>query len=150
MQLLHLDDLATAVVLAATARLDGIFNVAPDGWVSGEDARALAGDPPRLSLPTWVVTALTSVGWRWKVGRMPPGLVPYTMHPWVVANDRLKAAGWSPGHTNDETFVYATTGTPWSRLNPKRRQELALGATAAGAVALAAGAFASIRRLRRR
>jgi nucleoside-diphosphate-sugar epimerase len=150
MQLLHLDDLADAVALAAHDRLDGIFNVAPDGWVSGEDARALAGAPPRVSLPTWAVTALASLGWRWKVGRMPPGLVPYTMHPWVVANDRLKAVGWTPGHTNEETFVDATTGTPWSQVSPKRRQELALGAATAGAVALGVGAFAAVRWLRRR
>jgi nucleoside-diphosphate-sugar epimerase len=150
MQLLHLDDLAAAVELATLERLDGIFNVAPDGWVSGEDARALAGDPPRVHLPTWAVTALASLRWRWKVGRMPPGLVPYTIHPWVVANDRLKAAGWAPVHANEETFVDATTGTPWSRLSPKRRQELALGAAGAGALAAALGVFAVVRRLRRR
>jgi nucleoside-diphosphate-sugar epimerase len=150
MQLLHLDDLAAAVELAAVERVDGIFNVAPDGWVSGEVARALAGDPPRLRLPAWAVTGLAALAWRWKVGRMPPGLAPYTAYPWVVANDRLKAAGWSPKHTNEETFVDATTGTPWSRLSPKRRQELALGAATAGALAVAGGAFAVARRLRRR
>jgi nucleoside-diphosphate-sugar epimerase len=149
MQLLHLDDLADAVALAACRRLGGIFNVAPDGWVSGEDARALAGAPPRVSLPTWAVTALAGLGWRWKVGRMPPGLVPYTIHPWVVANDRLRAAGWAPAHTNEETFVDATTGTPWSQVSPKRRQELALGSATAGAIAVAVGVFAVVRRLRR-
>ena len=34
-QFLHLDDLASAVVLAVDQRLDGVFNVAPDGWVAG-------------------------------------------------------------------------------------------------------------------
>jgi hypothetical protein len=81
---------------------------------------------------------------------MPPGLVPYTMHPWVVANDRLKAAGWAPRHTNEETFVDATTGTPWSQMSPKRRQEVALGAATAGAVGVAVAAFVGFRRLRRR
>lgn len=150
LQLLHLDDLADAVVVACRSHLDGIFNVAPDGWVSGEEARALAGGPPRLPLPEWAVTTVASVLWRWKVGRMPPGLVPYTMHPWVVANDRLKATGWAPAHHNEETFVDATVGTPWSRLSPKRRQEIALGATAVAGLAAAAGAFAVLRRLRRR
>jgi hypothetical protein len=81
---------------------------------------------------------------------MPPGLVPYTMHSWVVANDRLKAAGWDPKHSNEETYVDATVPTPWSQLSPKRRQELALGATGAVAVAAAVGAVAVVRRLRRR
>ena len=149
MQLLHLDDLAAAVELAALERLDGIYNVAPDGWVSGEEVRALAG-APLFRLPAWALTALASVAWRWKVGRMPPGLVPYTMHPWVVANDRLKAAGWAPGHANEETVVEATPATPWSQLSPKRRQEIALGASTVGVVAAAIGVFALVRRIRRR
>lgn len=150
LQLLHLDDMADAVELARRARLDGPFNVSPDGWLSGEEARALAGTPPRLRLPVRVVTAAAGVLWRWKVGHLPPGLVPYTMHPWVVANDRLKAAGWAPLHANDETYVEATAGTPWSQLNPRRRQELTLVAAAAGVVAATVGAATVIRRLRRR
>ena len=150
LQLLHLDDMADAVELARRARLDGPYNVAPDGWLSGEEAVALAGAPPRLRLPVHVVTSVAGVLWRWRVGRMPPGLVPYTMHPWVVANDRLKAAGWQPRHSNDETYVDATTGTPWSRLSPQRRQELTLAAAGTGVVTAAVGAVSIVRRFRRR
>ena len=32
-QFLHLDDLASAIVVGVDKRLDGVFNVAPDGWV---------------------------------------------------------------------------------------------------------------------
>ena len=149
-QLLHLDDLADAVELARREHLDGPYNVAPDGWLSGDEAVALAGAPPRLRLPVRVVTSAAGVLWRWKVGRMPPGLVPYTMHPWVVANDRLKAAGWTPRHSNDETYVDATAGTPWSRLSPKRRQELTLAAAAGGILSGALATVALVRRLRRK
>ena len=41
-QFLHLDDLTAAVVLAVDRELDGVFNVAPDGWVPGERVRALS------------------------------------------------------------------------------------------------------------
>jgi nucleoside-diphosphate-sugar epimerase len=150
LQLLHLDDLADAVEVAVRQRLDGAYNVAPNGWLSGEQARALAGDPPLVRAPERVVTAVSGVLWRWKVGRMPPGLVPYTMHPWVVANDRLKAAGWEPRHSNEETYVDATIGTPWSRLSPKRRQELALGAATTGVVGVVGALVLLIRWLRRR
>jgi nucleoside-diphosphate-sugar epimerase len=150
LQLLHLDDLADAVELARRERLDGPYNVAPDGWLSGEQARALAGTPPRVRLPEKVVTGVTGLLWRWKVGRMPPGLVPYTMHSWVVANDRLKAAGWSPAHSNEETYVDATEGTPWSQLSPKRRQELALAGAGVAVLGAAVGTVALVRRLRRR
>ncbi|MCU1486332.1 MAG: hypothetical protein JWN67_3078 [Actinomycetia bacterium] len=150
LQLLHLDDLADAVELARRERLDGPYNVAPDGWLSGEEVRALAGTPPRVRLPEKVVTGFAGFLWRWKVGRMPPGLVPYTMHSWVVANDRLKAAGWAPSHSNEETYVDATEGTPWSQLSPKRRQELALGGAGLAVLGAAVGTFAVVRRLRRR
>ena len=149
-QLVHLDDLADAVVLAATRKLDGAFNVAADGWLDGDEVRDLAGAPPRLRLPQPLLTALAGVLWRWRVSRMPPGLVPYRTHPWVVANDRLAAEGWSPRHSNEEIYVESTTGTPWSRLSPKRRQELALGAAAVALLGSAATAVTVVRRRRAR
>jgi nucleoside-diphosphate-sugar epimerase len=150
-QLLHLDDLASAVDHVRRERLEGAYNVAPDGWLSGEQTRALAGDPPRVRLPEGVVRSAAGVLWRWRVGRMPPGLVPYTVQPWVVANDRLKASGWAPRWSNEETYVEATPGTPWSRVSPKRKQEIAIGATASAvASTLAAAAAVTVRTVRRR
>ena len=150
LQLVHLDDLASAVEVARRRRLDGAYNVAADGWLGGEQVRALAGSPPTVRLPQRVVERVLGATWRWRVGRTPPGLVPYTVHPWAVANDRLKAEGWTPAHTNEEVFVESTTGTPWSRLSPKRRQELALAGMAVAGVAAAAGVALAVRRLRRR
>ena len=49
-QFLHLDDLASAVSVAVDDRLDGVFNVAPDGWIAGERVRALTGSNLRLKL----------------------------------------------------------------------------------------------------
>ena len=98
-QFLHLDDLASAVVLAAEQRLDGVYNVAPDGWVPGERVRALAGAVPRLKLPDRMTEVIGNLRWRFQRGPIPPGLRSYTRWPWLVANDRLKAEGWTPdGH----------------------------------------------------
>lgn len=143
-QFVHLDDLADAVVHACTNELDGVFNVAGDGWVSAAQARALAGEPPRVRVPDRVRSLLASVG------RTPPGVVPYTLHPWVVATDRLKATGWAPNHSIEETVVDTTEGMPWSRLTPKRRQEITLAGSVAVAVAVVIGAVALVRRIRRR
>ena len=30
------------------------------------------------------------------MGETPPEALPYFVHSWVTANDRLKAAGWKP------------------------------------------------------
>jgi nucleoside-diphosphate-sugar epimerase len=148
-QYVHLDDVATAVEVALRSRLDGPFNVAPDGWIPGDQVRALAG-VPRLRVPDAVVQKLASARWRLGLSSTPPGLLPYTIHPWVIANDRLKAAGWSPTSTNEEAYVAGHRATPWATVSPQRRQELALGAAGAALVAAAAGTFALIRRSRRR
>jgi nucleoside-diphosphate-sugar epimerase len=148
-QFLHMDDLAAAIDLARRERLDGPFNVAPDGWIPPDQRKALAAPAPRVRLPAPVAERLAA--FRWKVGlaRTPPAVLAYTMHPWVISNDRLTAAGWHPAHSNEEAFVEADDGGPLANLNPKRRQFLALGAVGAVAAALVAGAVVVVRRRRR-
>lgn len=149
-QYLDVEDLAAAVDLARRARLDGPRNVAPDGWIDGDTARALAGGVPRVRLPERL--AVRVAGWRWRLGLgdTPPVLLPYTVHPWVVANDRLRADGWEPASTNEEAFVAHHRAGPWATISPSRRQELALGASAAALVGTAVGLVALLRRRRRR
>jgi len=149
-QFVHLDDLAAAVDLARRDRLDGPFDVAPDGWIPSDTVRALRGAPPRLRLPTWLGGWVARARWRIARGPIPPGLIPYTIHPWVVANDRITAAGWRPHYTNEEAYVAGTEARWWTLLSPKRKQELALGAVAglagAATVAAVAGTRAVLRR----
>jgi len=149
-QFLHLDDLASAVLLAATDRLDGVYNVAPDGWIPGERVRALAGAVPRVKLPDRVTEVVTNLRWRFQRGPIPPGLRSYTRWPWLVANDRLKAAGWRPTVTNEQAYVEGTDAKWWTMVSPKRRQELALGAMVASLVALAVVIVRAVRRARAR
>ena len=149
MQFLHLDDLASAVEHVRRGRLSGAFNVAPDGWIPGDTARALVADGPRVHLPDRTATRLAEIGWRLRLGPMPPGLIPYTQHPWVVASDRLRSTGWEPRWSNEEAFVAGHAGSPWSMLSPKRRQELALGAAGVGAAAFGIATGLVVRRVRR-
>lgn len=149
-QYLHIDDLACAVDLARRARLDGPRNVAPDGWIDGDTVRSLAGGPPRIRLPERL--AVRVAGWRWRAGlaETPPELLPYTVHPWVVANDRLRADGWTPTSSNEEAYVESHSAGPWATLSPRKRQELALGAAGALIAGGTAGAVALLRRRTRR
>lgn len=130
-QFLDLDDLASAVVLAARDGLSGPFNVAPDGWLSADELRALAGwTGPR---------------------RVDRGVSPYLHHPWVVANDRLKDAGWKPVSSSEEAFVEVDRAGPLRSLSPRVRQELSLAAVGVLALtALGAGVVLLRRRSRRR
>jgi hypothetical protein len=144
-QYLHLDDLASAVALVVRDGLTGVFNVAPEGWIDGDTLRALQGGP-RVRLPGRVAERIAS--WRFRAGisPTPPGLLPWTSSSWVVAADRLRAAGWTPTHTNEEAFVAGHRPSPWATVSPRRRQELALAVSAGVAALGATGATIAIRR----
>jgi len=149
-QFLHLDDLATAVLLAVEQRLDGVYNVAPDGWVAGERVRALAGAVPRVKLPDRLTEVITNLRWRFQRGPIPPGLRSYTRWPWLVANDRLKAAGWLPVVTNEQAYVEGTEAKWWTMVSPKRRQEIALGGLGVVLAIVATVVTLAVRRARAR
>ncbi len=148
-QFLEVADLAAAVDLARRARLDGPRNVAPDGWISGDTVRALTGGAPRVRLPERLALRVAGLRWRWGLTPTPPALLPLTAHPWVVANDRLRADGWKPVSTNEEAYVAAHRAGPWATLSPRRRQELALAGAGAGIVGGVVAVVALIRRRRR-
>ncbi|MEI8392409.1 MAG: NAD-dependent epimerase/dehydratase family protein [Actinomycetes bacterium] len=125
-QFLHLDDLAAAVVLAVRKRLNGVFNVAPDGFVPSSRVRSLWGMAPRLRLPDRLSESLSDWRWRFQRGPIPPGLRPYVRSTWLVSNGRLRAEGWAPTVTNEQAFVEGTNAKWWTMLTPKRKQEISL------------------------
>jgi nucleoside-diphosphate-sugar epimerase len=144
MQFLDVEDLAAAVVFAWEHRLGGVFNVAPDGWITHEQARAIVGGVARLRLPGRLAGAVASVGWKLLRTGTPAPARPYSVHPWVVANDRLRAAGWVPERSNEEALVSSDDRSHWSDLPPSRRQEMALLAAGAGLVAMVGGVVAVV------
>jgi nucleoside-diphosphate-sugar epimerase len=147
-QFLHLDDLSSAVVHAGREQLDGAFNVAPGGYISAEEVRALAGGAWALPVPDRLVRRLSRLTRELHRGEIPEGLEPYLRHPWVVANDKLVATGWSPAHTNEQAFVAAHRPSRWTEMSPHQRQNTALALSGAAVAAAAAGVVAIIRRRR--
>ena len=133
-QYLHIDDLASAVVTAVVSRADGPLNVAPDGWIPPDALRELEGPKPRLRVPLWLARSLATVRWQAGFAPIPPGVVPYTSHSWVIASDRLRALGWEPGYSNEEAWVVSHNPSPLDRVPARRRQELALAIAALGVV----------------
>jgi nucleoside-diphosphate-sugar epimerase len=148
-QFVHHDDVASAVALAVERRLDGIYNVAPDGSIPGDRVRALSGRRFRLPLPDPIADLLGSLRWRFQRGPIPPGLRSYTREPWLVANDRLKAEGWTPTVTNEQVYVEGTEAKWWTMVTPKRRQEIALGGLATLLVAVGIVTWRAVRRAQR-
>jgi hypothetical protein len=79
-----------------------------------------------------------------------PELLPVIEYPLVLANDRLRAAGWRPQYTNEEAVVAGRPGSWWREMSPARRQQVTLGGSGALLAGGAAGAVAVARWLRRR
>jgi nucleoside-diphosphate-sugar epimerase len=109
-QVLHLDDAASALVLAATSDVRGVFNVAADSWLEAADVEELVGRRHLPGVPPEIAERTLGALWSTGLGDAPPALVPYLVHPWVVANDRITAAGWAPRHTNEEAILLASPG----------------------------------------
>ena len=150
-QYLHVDDLVKAIVVATTTEVDAVLNIAPDGWIRPETLNALAWNRPRPRVSRWVLNAVAELRWRSGIASAPPGIVAYTVYPWVVANDRIRALGWQPSNSNEEAFVAAHEAGPLAMMNARRRQQISLG-VAGGLVATIVGTIGWVlfrRRVRR-
>jgi UDP-glucose 4-epimerase len=141
-QVVHVDDLVSALALAATQDLPGVFNVAADGWLDADAVRDLLPGSRAPALPAQAMERMLARTWELGVGDVPPGVVPYLTHPWVIANDKLKAAGWAPVHDNTDAIREAVAALP-----PRDRRP-AVVAGAGGALVLAGAVFV-VRRRRR-
>ena len=128
-QVVHVDDAAAALELTTAVDLDGAYNVAADGWLSHEEAAAMVGAGRMPALPVALATRVLALTWATGLGDASPEIVPYLVHPFVVANDRIKAAGWKPHHSNDEALLVASGA-----------RDLRLASLLAGAGAVSAGA----------
>ncbi|MFI5053060.1 MAG: NAD-dependent epimerase/dehydratase family protein [Acidimicrobiia bacterium] len=142
-QVVHVDDLAAALTLVATGDLPGVYNVAADGWLTAADAGALITSSILPSLPAEALERVLRRTWELGIGDVPPGVVPYLTHPWVIANDKLRAAGWSPKTTNEEAIAEALAALPI-----RRNARTAAAAGVVGVTAL--GAAVAVRRRARR
>ena len=63
---------------------------------------------------------------------IPPGVVPYLVHPWVIANDRLRAPAGSPSTRTRRRSSTASTSLP-AAASPTLRAVAVVGGAAAGA-----------------
>jgi UDP-glucose 4-epimerase len=127
MQFVHEDDAVEAIAHAVEHDLPGAYNVAADGWLGREEFRALLGR--RVQPAVGAELAERALRRLWPVGivDVPPSAIPYLVHPWVVAVDRLRAAGWAPRHTNAETVLACL-----DRRERSTRVPLAVAAAGAG------------------
>ena len=143
-QVVHVDDLVAALAMAATRDLPGVFNVAADGWLDVDEARDLLPASNVPALPAEAMERLLARTWELGLGDVPPGVVPYLTHPWVIANDKLKAQGWAPAHDNADAIREAVASLP-----PRNTRTAVIAGAGAGALAATGVAVFVLRRRRR-
>jgi UDP-glucose 4-epimerase len=142
-QVVHVDDAVSALALVIARDLDGAYNVSADGWISDAVLRSLVGSGAP-ALPEEVARRMLQALWASGLGDAPPEVLPYLVHPWVVANDRLRAAGWTPAHSNESAIL----DSPRLAAEQTRRRTAFSVAAAAGTVGAGLGIVRLARVLR--
>lgn len=150
-QFCHVDDLVSALELAAMGEVAGVVTVGCDGWLGQEDVEVLSG-MRRIELP-----AALAFGTAERLHRL--GLIPapasdlqYLVHPWVVSSRRLRDAGWLPSYDNPTVLgLLLEQVRGHHALGARRvgRRDATIGAGAAVAVVGTAALVRIARRKRR-
>ena len=99
-------DAVSALALATTGRLRGVYNVAPDDWVGAKDAARAAGRR-RLEVPQRVAQSTAERLWQAGMSAATAGELAFQTHPWVLGNAKLRQAGWAPTRSSAEAFAEA-------------------------------------------
>jgi nucleoside-diphosphate-sugar epimerase len=150
-QFCHLDDLVSALELAALGKVTGALAVGSDGWLEQDEAEEITGKR-RFELPAAITFGTAERLHRIGVTPAPAADLHFAVYPWVVDCAALRSAGWKPTYDNASALValldeiagrYAIVGR---RLGGKE----ATVATAAGATVAVIGAAAAVRRARRK
>jgi nucleoside-diphosphate-sugar epimerase len=149
-QFCHIDDLVSALELAARGEVTGSFVAGSDGWLEEADVERISGMkaielPARLTFGT--AQRLHQMG----VTPAPAADLRYMVYPWVVDCATLRAAGWQPKHHNDEALtVLLGQRVGRSTVAGRRLARKEAAITAAGAGVAVVGAAVIVRRARRR
>ena len=105
-QLVHEDDVASALIALLDGKAGGAFNLAGDGTMTWRQSAELIGKKTReISLKN--MKRFNAAMWRLHVPRTesPPGNLDFLRYPWVVSTEKLKSeTGWQPQYDTLETF----------------------------------------------
>ena len=105
-QLVHEDDVVSALIALLDGRHPGAFNLAGDGVLTWARAAELLGKKTRrISLKN--MKRINGAMWKLHVPRTeaPAGNLAFLRYPWVMSTEKLKStAGWQPQYDALETF----------------------------------------------
>jgi nucleoside-diphosphate-sugar epimerase len=152
-QFCHVDDLVTALELAAAGSVTGDFAVGCDGSLTQAEVAALSG-MKSLELPARLTFSTAQRLHRLGVTPAPSAELRYVVYPWVVDCAVLRAAGWHPSYDNAAALqvLLAARGGHHALVGRRiaRKDAAMTAAGAAGTAAAVIGTAAIVRRARKR
>jgi nucleoside-diphosphate-sugar epimerase len=152
-QFCHVDDLVSALELAAVGAVTGDFAVGCEGSLSQQEVESLSG-LKSVELPATLTFSAAQRLHRLGITPAPAAELRYVAYPWVVDCATLRAADWHPAYTNKqalESLLAARAGhhaVVGRRITRKDAAVTAAGA--AGAAAAAIGTAAIVHQVRKR
>lgn len=150
-QLVHVDDVASAVEVAVRERWSGAVTVAAEPVLHPDEVARVAG-MRRIELAA--VTAFGTAERLHRVGVLPAPAeeLAFTVYPWTVDPARLRSAGWVPAHDARACLDVLLAGVR-GRVSLAGRQvdgrDVALGAAGAAVALLGTAAVWKQARVRR-
>jgi nucleoside-diphosphate-sugar epimerase len=153
-QFCHVDDLVSAIELAAIGAVTGDFAVGSDGWLAQAEIEALSG-LKSIELPARLTFGTAQRLHRLGVTPAPAAELHYEVYPWVVDCAALRSAGWRPAYDNVtvlRSLLAARAGHHAVAGRRIARKEAAITAAAGAAAGTAAaiGAAAIVRAARKK
>jgi nucleoside-diphosphate-sugar epimerase len=152
-QFCHVDDLMSALELAAAGEVTGHFAVGCDGWLEQEQVEELSG-LRRIELPAGLTFSTAQRLHRAGITPAPVTDLHYVVYPWVVDCASLREAGWKPSFDNEaalEVLLEQRGGHHAVAGRRVGRKDAAVTAgAAAGATVAVIGTAAIVREVRRR
>ena len=104
LQVVHPDDVASAISFAIVNGLDGPYNLCANGVITPESVDDLLGRSWVPALPAELLERLLVRASRLRIGEIPPEVVPYLQYPCVISNKKLLDAGWIPSYSSKEAL----------------------------------------------
>jgi nucleoside-diphosphate-sugar epimerase len=152
-QFCHVDDLVSALELAAVGDVTGDFAVGCDGSLAQDEVEELSG-LKSIELPARLTFGTAQRLHRLGVTPAQAAELRYMVYPWVVDCAALRAAGWRPSYDNASALTVLLAARAGRHAVAGRRiarKDAALTAAgAAGTAAAVLGTAAIVRRARRK
>ncbi|WP_030451760.1 NAD-dependent epimerase/dehydratase family protein [Herbidospora cretacea] len=149
-QFCHVDDLVSALELAALGHVNGVVAVGSEGWLEMDQVEEVSG-VRRFELPAGLTFSTAQRLHRLGITPAPATDLHYVVYPWVVDCATLRAAGWKPAWTNEAALRELMTYREGKHAVVGRRlsgKDATL--TAAGATVAVIGTAAIVRAARRK